>query len=417
MEKLIIKGPCTLNGTVQMSCAKNAYLPIMAGILLCEENVILKDVPPLRDLRTMERLLQNLGCRIDDHSEGTLFDASRISHYEANYNLVKTMRASICVLGPLLGRLGRAKVSLPGGCAIGTRPIDIHLKNLEKLGAELKIEHGYVEASAGNGLRGVHLILDFPSVGATENILMAATLAEGETIIENAAVEPEVSDLANFLNVMGARIKGVGSKILHIQGVKKLGGGTYRAIGDRIEAGTYIMAALMTGGSVKVTGFVPAHLKFVLETLKSMNANIEIGEDFVHVAPSQLKGIKVETAPWPGLPTDIQAQMMALATQAEGTSVIVENIFENRFMHVPELNRLGADISLSGKQAVVNGNKSLKGAPVMCTDLRASAALVIAALVSNGVTQVQRIYHLDRGYSRFEQKLASLGADIRRDGT
>ena len=416
MEKMIIQGPCTLNGTVQMSCAKNAYLPIMAGVLLCEEPVILKDVPPLRDLRTMERLLQNLGCLIDDHPEGTLFDASRIIHCEANYNLVKTMRASICVLGPLLGRLGKAKVSLPGGCAIGTRPIDIHLKNLEKLGAKLTIEHGYVKASAKNGLRGAHLILDFPSVGATENILMAATKAKGETIIENAALEPEVSDLANFLNTVGARIEGIGSKILKIQGVQKMGGGSYRAIGDRIEAGTFIMATLMTGGNVNVTGFVSHHLKFVLETLKSMNAHLEIGDDFVHVFPSQLAGSKVETAPWPGLPTDIQAQMIALATQAEGTSVIIENIFENRFMHVPELNRLGADISLSGKQAVINGKKALKGAPVMCTDLRASAALVMAALVSTGITEVQRIYHLDRGYSRFEQKLASLGADIRRDG-
>ena len=417
MERLIIKGANTLNGTVQMSCAKNAYLPIMAGVLLCEEPVILKDVPSLRDLRTMERLLQNLGCRIDDHPEGTLFDASEISHCEANYNLVKTMRASICVLGPLLGRLGEAKVSLPGGCAIGTRPIDIHLKNFEKLGAQLNIEHGYVQASAKRGLQGAHLILDFPSVGATENILMAATRAKGETIIENAALEPEVSDLAHFLNTVGARIEGIGSKILKIQGVDRLGGGIYRAIGDRIEAGTYIMAALMTGGNVKVTGFSPEHLKFVLETLRSMNANLEIGDDFVDVAPSSLTGIKIETSPWPGFPTDIQAQIIALATQAEGISVIIENIFENRFMHIPELNRLGSDISLSGKQAIINGKKTLKGAPVMCTDLRASAALVMAALVSTGVTEVQRIYHLDRGYSHFEQKLASLGADIRRDRT
>ena len=415
MEKLIIKGPNKLEGMIQISCAKNAYLPIMAGILLCEEPVILKDLPPLKDLRTMERLLQNLGCRIDDHPEGTLFDASKVCHYEANYNLVKTMRASICVLGPLLGRLGKAKVSLPGGCAIGTRPIDIHLKNLEKLGAELKIEHGYVEASAKRGLRGEHLVLDFPSVGATENILMAATTAKGETIIENAALEPEVSDLANFLNTMGAHIEGIGGKVLKIQGVEKLGGGFYRAIGDRIEAGTYIIAALMTGGNVKINDFNPSHLKFVLEILKSMRANIEVGNNFVYVSPSQLIGTKVETAPWPGLPTDIQAQMIALATQSEGTSVIVENIFENRFMHVPELNRLGADISLLGKQAFVSGKKFLKGAPVMCTDLRASAALVVAGLASRGVTEVQRIYHLDRGYAHFEQKLASLGADIRRE--
>ena len=415
MEKLVIRGPTTLEGTVQISCAKNAYLPIMAGILLCEEPVILKDLPPLKDLRTMERLLQNLGCRIDDHPEGTLFDASNILNYEANYNLVKTMRASICVLGSLLGRLGKAKVSLPGGCAIGTRPIDIHLKNLAKLGAKLKIEHGYVKASCKNGLTGVHLVLDFPSVGATENILMAATKAKGKTIIENAALEPEVGDLANFLNTMGANIKGIGSKVLEIQGVKKIHGGSYRAIGDRIEAGTFIMAALMTKGNVKITGFDPGHLNFVLETLKSMNANLEIGKNFVHVTPSQMKGINVETAPWPGLPTDIQAQIVALATQSEGNSVIVENIFENRFMHIPELNRLGANISLFGKQAIVKGKQVLKGAPVMCTDLRASAALVMAGLASTGVTEVLRIYHLDRGYSHFEQKLASLGADIRRE--
>ena len=415
MEKLIIRGPAKLEGKVQVSCAKNAYLPIMAGVILCEEPVVLKDLPSLRDLRTMERLLQNLGCRIDYHPEGTLFDPSTISHCEANYNLVKTMRASICVLGPLLGRLGKAKVSLPGGCAIGTRPIDIHLKNLAKLGAELNIERGYVEASVKGNLRGVHLVLDFPSVGATENVLMAATKAEGETVIENAALEPEVGDLARFLNAMGAHIEGIGSKILKIQGSKKLGGGFYRAIGDRIEAGTFIMAALMTGGNVQVTGFDPGHLTFLLETLKSMGANIETGRDFVCVAPSRMRGIKVETAPWPGLPTDIQAQMIALATQSEGNSVIVESIFENRFMHVPELNRLGADISLFGKQAVVNGKKPLKGAPVMCTDLRASAALVMAGLASDGMTEVQRVYHLDRGYSHFEQKLASLGADIRRE--
>ena len=411
MEKLIIQGLRPLKGAVSVSCSKNAYLPIMAGVLLCEEPVILQDLPPLRDLRTMERLLQNLGCQIDEHPDGTLFNASSISHYQADYNMVKTMRASICVLGPLLGRFHRAKVSLPGGCAIGVRPVDLHLKNLEKLGAKLTIEGGHVEASAEQ-LVGTHLVLDFPSVGATENIMMAATLAKGETVIENAALEPEITDLANFLNTMGATIAGIGSKTLKISGVARLGGGCYRAIGDRIEAGTYIMAALMTGGEVTVDGFDPRHLMRALEILKTMNAQLEIGEDFVRIHPSELTAVRVETMPYPGLPTDMQAQLMALATQAKGTSVITENIFENRFMHVPELNRLGANISLKGNQATIQGSCSFKGAPVMCTDLRASAALVMAALAAKGESHIQRIYHLDRGYARLEQKLAALGANI-----
>ena len=414
MDKLIVKGPVELKGKVTISCSKNAYLPIMAGVLLCEEPVILQDIPNLRDLRTMKQLLQNFGCRIDTHKKGILFDASQIVRYEADYHLVKTMRASICVLGPLLGRFKQAKVSLPGGCSIGARPIDLHLKNLEKLGAKIKIERGHVEATTEK-LRGTHLILDFPSVGATENILMAAVLAEGETIIENAALEPEIGDLANFLNTMGADIKGIGTKTLRIIGGPCLKGGRYRAIGDRIEAGTYIMAALMTGGEVKITGFNPNHLKFVLETLKSMNAKLEIGKDFVSVYPSTLRNINIQTAPYPGFPTDLQAQMIALAIKAKGTAIITENIFENRFMHVPELNRLGADISLKGKQAVICGMQFLKGAPVMCTDLRASAALMMAALVSEGVTTVQRVYHLDRGYEYLEQKLSKLGVDVCRE--
>lgn len=413
IDDLVLCGPSVLRGNVRISCAKNAYLPIMAAVLLCEEPVILEELPPLRDLRTMERLLQNLGCRIDEHADGTLFDASRIENCEAEYNLVKTMRASICVLGPLLGRLRRARVSLPGGCAIGGRPINLHLENLAKMGVKFKVEGGYVEASAKK-LTGTRLHLDFPSVGATQNILMAAVLADGVSVIENAALEPEIGDLADFLNSVGAKIEGIGSKTLRVTGVPKLSGGNWRAIGDRIEAGTYVMAALMTGGEVVVSGFAPRHLESVLHILRSMGARLEVGADFVRTLPSSLQACEVETAPYPGVPTDMQAQFIALATCAEGTSRIAENIFENRFMHVPELIRLGARIELEGHRALVHGGCPMAGAPVMCTDLRASAALVMAALVARGTTRIQRIYHLDRGYAGLEQKLASLGADIRR---
>ena len=417
MDKLLIKGPAKLEGEVTISNAKNAYLPILAGVLLTDKPVHLRRIPNLRDIRTMNRLLENLGVKVDKQGEMTSYDSSNITSYEATYDLVKTMRASICVLGPLLARFQTAKVSLPGGCAIGTRPIDLHLENLKKLGAEITIESGYVEAKSNGRLKGTHLVLGFPSVGATENLMMAAALAEGETVIENAALEPEVSDLANFLNSMGAKISGIGTKKLVIEGVESLGGTEYEAIGDRIEAATYIIGGLMTRSKVTVKNFVPTHLEFVLEKLQEMGAQMDIHEDGVTVHPSDLDGSHVDTAPFPGFPTDVQAQMLALFTQVKGTSLITEHIFENRFMHVPELCRLGADITLRGKNAIINGGKKLKSAPIMCTDLRASAALVLAALCAEGETEVRRVYHLDRGYENLDEKLKNLGVEIQRVNT
>jgi UDP-N-acetylglucosamine 1-carboxyvinyltransferase len=414
MDKLFINGPAKLSGNVQISCAKNAYLPIIAGVILCPEEMELVDVPNLRDIRTINKVLETLGVKVTSNGRNFKYDASTLTSYEATYELVKTMRASICVLGPLLSRFKQAKVSLPGGCAIGTRPIDLHLSNLEKMGAEIKIESGFVEAKT-SGLKGANITLDFPSVGATENLMMAAVLAEGETIIENAALEPEVTDLGNFLLSMGAKIEDLGRKTIRIEGIKKLHTTSYRAIGDRIEAATYIIAALMTKSHVKVTHFVPHHLEFVLDKLEGMGAKLEVGEDFVEVFPSELSGVHLDTAPYPGFPTDVQAQLLALATQAKGPSIITENIFENRFMHVPELKRLGAHITLKGNNAVVDGGTPLKGAPVMCTDLRASASLILAALCAEGETEVRRVYHLDRGYENLDGKLQALGAQVRRE--
>lgn len=414
MDKLIIEGPSQLSGTVKISTAKNAYLPILAAVLLSDKPIKLKKLPDLRDIRTMLRLLQNLGVKIDDHDdEYTSFDASQLSSHEATYELVKTMRASIFVLGPLLARLGKAKVSLPGGCAIGTRPIDIHLKNLEKLGAEFNINAGYVESTSAN-FKSTHLPLSFPSVGATENLMMAAVFTEGETVIENTAREPEITDLANFLNAMGAQVSGAGTSKITITGVKELRPVEYQAIGDRIEGATYLFAALMTKSELRIEGVDPLHIEFVIDTLKDMGAKIETGKDFIQVYPSDLKPTKIITAPFPGFPTDLQAQMMALMTTIEGNSFIEENIFENRFMHVPELVRLGANIELKGSNAFISGGQKLKAAPVMCTDLRASAALVLAGLASEGETEVRRVYHLDRGYERLDQKLNSLGAKVKR---
>lgn len=413
MEKILINGPSKLSGSVRVSRAKNAYLPILAGVLLCDGSVTLKNVPELRDINTMKKLLENLGVKISGDNSAMTFDSTKIDHVEATYDLVKTMRASICVLGPLLTRFHEAKVSLPGGCAIGSRPIDIHLSNLELLGAEISLEAGYVHAKT-NGLVDTNLVLEFPSVGATENILMAAVLAKGTTKIENCALEPEVTDLANFLNAMGAKISGIGTKTLVVDGVEKLVGGEYEAIGDRIEAATYVIAGLMTESEIEVTGFIPEHIEFVLNKLKISGAKLEINEDGVRTFPSKLTGIEVDTAPYPGFPTDVQAQFIALATYVNGSSVITENIFENRFMHVPELTRMGADITLKGNAAIIKGGKELIGAPVMCTDLRASAALILAALVAKGETEVQRVYHLDRGYEKLAMKLSDLGADIKR---
>ncbi len=414
MDKIIVDGPCKLEGSVKISKAKNAYLPILSGVLLSDKKITLNEIPNLRDINTMLTLLGNLGVGIERDGSTVVLDPSTLNSHEATYDLVKTMRASIFTLGPILTRLHKAKVSLPGGCAIGTRPIDLHLSNLEKMGAKITLEGGYVYAETDGPLKGAHLVLAFPSVGATENLMMAAVFAEGKTVIENAALEPEIDDLANFLNAMGAKVSGIGTKKIEIEGVKELHEVNYTAIGDRIEAATYIMAALATNSKVKVEDFDPEHLDFVIDELKRMGAEFNIGKDFVEVLPSELKSCKIDTAPFPGFPTDVQAQMMALVTQVKGSSIITEHIFENRFMHVPELNRLGANIELKGNTAFVAGESKLKGAPVMCTDLRASAALIIAALASEGKTEISRVYHLDRGYDNLANKLTQIGANISR---
>ncbi len=415
MDKLIIEGPATLKGSVHISRAKNAYLPILAGVLLSEKPVHLRHLPKLRDINTMIRLLEKLGVKVTRGEKLTTFDSSNITSLEATYELVKTMRASILVLGPLLARFKRAKVSLPGGCAIGARPIDIHLSNFEKMDAKILLEGGYVEATT-NQLRGKTLTLKFPSVGATENLMMGAVLAEGKTVIKNAALEPEIDDLAHFLMAMGAKIEGVGTSEITIHGVKQseLREFEYEAIGDRIEASTYLIAAIATNSEITITGSNPVHLDSVIETLREMGAQIETAPNTIIVKKGALKACKIDTAPYPGFPTDVQAQMIALATQAEGASIITEHIFENRFMHVPELLRLGAKIELKGNSAIVTGKSDLKGAPVMCTDLRASAALIIAALAAKGKTEILRVYHLDRGYEVLDQKLRNLGVKIER---
>lgn len=416
MDKLKVSGPGKLKGEVYISKAKNAYLPLMAGVLLAEGTVEFHDVPALRDIRTMHRLLEYLGVLIEDRGDGEFhYRCEKLATHEAPYDLVKTMRASICVLGPLLGRFKKAKVSLPGGCAIGTRPIDLHLKNLEKMGAKIDIEGGYVLAET-DGLKGTKLSLDFPSVGATENLMMAACLATGETIIENAALEPEITDLGNFLISMGAKIEGLDTKTIKITGVSSLKGSKYSAIGDRIEAATYVIAGLMTQSELKVSGFNPEHIDAVLDKLEQMGAKMERGNDYVTVFPSQLVAAQIDTAPYPGFPTDVQAQILALTTQVKGSSIITEHIFENRFMHVPELQRMGADITIKGNSAIVNGGAPLKGAPVMCTDLRASAALVLAGFCAEGTTEVQRVYHLDRGYEKLDEKFQKVGGNIERVG-
>jgi len=415
MDQLVINGPSKLSGSVKVSCAKNACLPILAGVLLNPKPTHLKNLPDLRDIRTMCKLLEMLGVKITKNGSVTTFDASELTSTEATYELVKTMRASIFVLGPLMARKSNAKVSLPGGCAIGARPIDLHLTNLEKMGAAITLEEGYVKAEGK--MTGTHLVLAFPSVGATENLLMAAVLADGKTTIENCALEPEITDLANFLNKMGARIEGIGTKTLVIDGVmeSELCELEYEAIGDRIEASTYVMAALATQSTLTVEGFNPQHIEFITEKLIEMGANIKVGPDFMTMEPSTLKGVKIDTAPYPGFPTDAQAQIMALACLIDGNSLISENIFENRFMHVPELKRLGARITIKGNSTFVEGGFKFTGAPVMATDLRASAALIIAALAAKGTTTIRRVYHLDRGYADLDNKLRSIGVDVRRE--
>lgn len=418
MDKLIIQGGGPLSGELRISGAKNAALPILAATLLAENPVIVGNVPHLHDITTTMSLLGQMGLTLSvDEKMRVEVDTSTISSYKAPYELVKTMRASIIVLGPLLARFGKAEVSLPGGCAIGSRPVDIHLKGLEAMGAEIHVENGYIHASCDR-LKGTRLVLDTVTVTGTENLMMAATLAEGTTIIENAAREPEVNDLANFLNKLGAKISGIGTDTLVIEGVTALANKnlSYNIMPDRIEAGTYLVASAVTGGKVKVKDVDPSTLDMVLSKLEEAGAEITLGEDWIELdmKGQRAKAVSFNTAPYPAFPTDMQAQFMVLNVLAEGTSVIKETIFENRFMHVHELQRLGANITLEGNTAICVGKEVLEGATVMATDLRASASLVIAGLVSKGETIVERIYHIDRGYECIEEKMALLGGKIRR---
>ncbi len=416
MEKLKVTGGCRLKGEVKASGAKNAALPILAASLLTADDLVLHNVPHLSDIRTMGKLLSGLGMTVErpDDSETVRLNAKDLTTLTAPYELVKTMRASIVTLGPMLARFGEAKVSLPGGCAIGARPVDQHIKGLQALGAEVVIDHGYVVAKAKR-LKGAHIVTDMVTVTGTENLLMAATLAEGTTILENAAREPEVVDLANCLIAMGAKIRGAGTPVIEVEGVDQLHGATHSVLPDRIETGSFLVAALMTRGDVTVTHAAPHTLDIVLEKLKEAGATVQTGADWIRVSiDKRPQAVSVRTVPHPGFPTDMQAQFMALDTIAEGTGRITETIFENRFMHVPELQRLGANITVDGHTAVVTGVPELSGANVMATDLRASASLVIAGLVAKGETIVDRIYHLDRGYDHMEVKLASLGAQIER---
>ncbi len=417
MDRIRIRGGRPLEGRIRISGAKNAALPLLAAGLLTNERLVLSNVPALADIATMASLLRTLGVAVEPVSNDgrTLSIGGRITSSEAPYDIVRKMRASVLVLGPLLARTGLARVSLPGGCAIGTRPIDLHLKGLEQLGAEINLEGGYVTATAPRGLKGATIIFPFVSVGATENLLMAATLAEGTTVLVNAAREPEIGDLAACLTAMGARIEGVGTDRLTIHGVARLGGATHRIIPDRIETGTYACAAAITGGSVLLEDARLEHLGAVVRTLRE--AGVEVTEVEGGLAVRRLNGLHgadAMTEPYPGFPTDMQAQFMALMSVAEGASMVTETIFENRFMHVPELARMGARIVVHGASAIVRGVPALSGAPVMATDLRASVSLVIAGLAARGETVVHRVYHLDRGYERIEEKLAACGAVIER---
>lgn len=421
MDRLVVCGGAQLCGELEVSGAKNSALPILAAALLADEPVTISRLPRLRDVTTMIELLGSLGVGVRvDESMDVEVDGPSISSFRAPYDLVKTMRASFVVLGPMLARYGGCEVSLPGGCAIGPRPVDQHLKGLAALGADIEMRDGYVKAAVNGRLRGARILMDLVTVGGTENLMMAAALAEGRTVIENAAREPEVVDLAYLLNQMGAKISGHGSDTIVIEGVERLHGCDYEVMGDRIEAGTYLIAAAATRGAVTLHGIDPDILDSVLLKLEEAGAEITRGGDWValDMHGERARAVDVRTAPHPGFPTDLQAQFLALDTVADGTSRVIETIFENRFMHVQEMQRMGADIALDGNTtAVVRGVERLKGAPVMATDLRASASLVIAALVAEGETRIDRIYHIDRGYERIEEKLQQLGAQIQRVAT
>lgn len=416
MDKLLVEGGRQLSGTVKISGAKNAALPILAGSILASEAVVIQNVPHLKDVSTMLSLLQMMGAEVTfDDQLLVEIDASKMSNFEAPYELVKTMRASILVLGPLLARFGEADVSLPGGCAIGARPVNLHVAGLQAMGANVVVENGFIKARTDR-LKGAHIMFDTVTVTGTENLLMAATLADGETVLENAAREPEITDLANYLIAMGAQISGVGSSTLVIQGVKKLSGCRYSVLPDRIETGTYLVAAAMTGGRIKAVNTAPDILESVLIKLNEAGATVTTGDDWIDVdmRGRKPKSVDVRTAPYPAFPTDMQAQFCAMNCIADGVSTVTETVFENRFQHLLEMQRMGADIQIEGHTAIITGKDALTAAPVMATDLRASAGLVLAGLAASGETLVDRIYHVDRGYERIEEKLRQLGATIRR---
>ena len=416
MDKLQITGGRPLQGEISASGAKNAVLPILAASLLTSETCTITNVPTLIDVLTIEKLLSRMGAKVDFSEDQFIVNAQNVTETNAPYDLVKTMRASILVMGPLLGRFGEVSVSLPGGCAIGARPIDQHLKGFEAMGAKITMAEGLVHAKAPNGLKGANIVMDMVTVTGTENLLMAAVLANGKTILENAAREPEIDDLAHMLNKMGADIQGIGTDTITVNSVKSLSGCSYRVMPDRIESATFLVAAAMTGGCVKVTNTAPSTLDAAMNKLREAGADIKIGDDWIQVnmKNKQIQSVDIRTAPHPGFPTDLQAQFMALNTLSNTTATVTETIFENRFMHVPELVRMGADIRINGRSVIVKGVDKLKAAPVMATDLRASASLVLAALATEGTTTIERVYHLDRGYEKIENKLKKLGADVKR---
>lgn len=414
MEKLVIQGGKPLNGSVRVSGAKNAVLPIIAASMLATSESVLTEIPKLDDVHTVCEVVASLGARVEHPAKDALIiDAHELTSTTAPYDLVRRMRASFLVMGPLLARKGHARISLPGGCSIGARPIDLHLKAFEAMGATINLENGNIEASVEDGLKGAQIYLDFPSVGATENILMAASLADGKTVLENAAEEPEIVDLAIYLNSMGANIRGAGTNIIRIEGVKELHGASHAVIPDRIEAGTFMIGAAMTGGNVYVENALSEHLKPLVAKLKEIGATVEEDIDGIRVIGNRpLRPADIKTLPYPGFPTDMQAQFMALTTICEGTSVVTETVFENRFMHVDEFRRMGAKIRIEGRSAIVEGVPSLKGADVNATDLRCGAALVLAGLVAEGQTTIGHLYHIDRGYDNLVDKLQRLGADV-----